>query len=61
MSLPAWECGLKRIIEWIKKIFERSLPAWECGLKQNFVNISCIWRSVTPRVGVWIETRFTYE
>ncbi len=32
-----------------------SLPAWECGLKLALLPI-ILPCSVTPRVGVWIET-----
>ena len=33
MSLPAWECGLKRYNPLEGERDQPSLPAWECGLK----------------------------
>ncbi len=36
-----------------------SLPAWECGLKHNYDKEQRKDYKVTPRVGVWIETRIS--
>ena len=55
-SLPAWECGLKLNCSIRESSIVKSLPAWECGLKQNNA-LKEKKRVVTPRVGVWIETR----
>ena len=55
MSLPAWECGLKSLLERQNRRTPKSLPAWECGLKYK-QNRRCIFLLiVTPCVGVWIE------
>ena len=55
-SLPAWECGLKLIIQRKLRLRNfRSLPAWECGLKSDFAIDVAEQVSVTPCVGVWIE------
>ena len=35
VSLPAWECGLKRIFRGHRVSCHLSLPAWECGLKRR--------------------------
>ena len=56
MSLPAWECGLKLRPDEPNARYAESLPAWECGLKHSICAIFLKSSTVTPRVGVWIET-----
>ena len=34
----------------------RSHPTWVCGLKQQSFLVRQHWNTVTPYVGVWIET-----
>ena len=36
----------------------KSLPTWECGLKQDRCFQPLSQPSVTPHVGVWIETPY---
>ena len=38
-----------------------SHPAWVCGLKPNFLLIFLRFSGVTPCVGVWIETRQSFQ
>ena len=54
-SHPTWVCGLKlnKLTECIAE--PRSHPTWVCGLKQAMMLLRLI-SSVTPYVGVWIET-----
>ena len=61
LSLLMWECGLKHAL--FKKCFwsYRSLLMWECGLKLDNLPTPENIKSVTPYVGVWIETRFSGE
>ena len=56
LSLLMWECGLKHAL--FKKCFwsYRSLLMWECGLKLDNLPTPENIKSVTPYVGVWIET-----
>ena len=34
---------------------------WECGLKQYGEELNHVAHEVTPRVGVWIETNFSFN
>ena len=55
-SHPSWVCGLK-LASWV--MFEkvlRSHPSWVCGLKPLCKIPIILILSVTPFVGVWIET-----
>ena len=54
-SHPTWVCGLKR--DTFTQLGDRkqSHPTWVCGLKQAMMLLRLI-SSVTPYVGVWIET-----
>ena len=55
-SPPAWGCGLKQT-EVAKSVVDAmSPPAWGCGLKQLPDGGYSVADTVTPRVGVWIET-----
>ena len=59
-SPPAWGCGLKQT-EVAKSVVDAmSPPAWGCGLKQLPDGGYSVADTVTPRVGVWIETK-TYR
>ena len=56
-SHPAWVCGLKHLDGDMPVDADLSHPAWVCGLKliqQDLFRSP----SVTPCVGVWIETLF---
>ena len=55
-SHPAWVCGLKRPCSTQSLFWQLSHPAWVCGLKQNILAQMHPTQSVTPCVGVWIET-----
>ena len=55
-SLPVRECGLKPEQRHHRTRSFRSLPVRECGLKQ-LSQLSAVRHTVTPRAGVWIETR----
>ena len=51
-----WECGLKPATAEVTAPEKESLLMWECGLKHALFK-KCFWSySVTPYVGVWIET-----
>ena len=51
-----WECGLKQLQSYTIATVGWSLLMWECGLKLLAIGATKrIW-SVTPYVGVWIET-----
>ena len=54
-SLPMWACGLKPSSCSGVRRASPSLPMWACGLKPNVTNMNYMF-SVTPHVGVWIET-----
>ena len=57
MSHPSWVCGLK-LYGWRYEICCcLSHPSWVCGLKliSHLGNLTS--SSVTPFVGVWIETQ----
>ena len=54
-SHPTWVCGLKLINILITNDTKTSHPTWVCGLKQAMMLLRLI-SSVTPYVGVWIET-----
>ena len=55
-SHPSWVCGLKPVSPITRLTVGMSHPSWVCGLK--LVVFLCGWlrQSVTPFVGVWIET-----
>ena len=56
MSHPAWVCGLKQALYENELSERKSHPAWVCGLKlMNKIDYERLL-SVTPCVGVWIET-----
>ena len=55
-SHPSWVCGLKHSFTNCSDRLQESHPSWVCGLKQNAIFYHCIEYSVTPFVGVWIET-----
>jgi len=55
-SHPTWVCGLKLNGSWeVSGTTKLSHPTWVCGLKQAMMLLRLI-SSVTPYVGVWIET-----
>ena len=56
MSHPAWVCGLKHAHRRFFSTLMESHPAWVCGLKRYWQWKSAV-DTVTPCVGVWIETR----
>ena len=51
-----WECGLKLLYESRICANTLSLLMWECGLKLYSQLFFGEQLSVTPYVGVWIET-----
>ena len=55
-SHPAWVCGLKQQFSQLSTYAIMSHPAWVCGLKLITTSRTCHVISVTPCVGVWIET-----
>ena len=55
-SHPAWVCGLKLDYKVQVKFAGMSHPAWVCGLKPKLKKDYQWTHSVTPCVGVWIET-----
>ena len=55
-SHPSWVCGLKQLMLHGLVLRLRSHPSWVCGLKLNHVSPFKFGFSVTPFVGVWIET-----
>ena len=57
-SHPSWVCGLKLTEESIKYSLGLSHPSWVCGLKLDSINVIGGHCSVTPFVGVWIETQY---
>ena len=56
-SHPTWVCGLKHIRNARSTILAPSHPTWVCGLKHNYAGMIDLPCTVTPYVGVWIETR----
>ena len=56
MSHPSWVCGLKLYHQRRNNPSSRSHPSWVCGLKHNNMGNVCHLLTVTPFVGVWIET-----
>ena len=55
-SHPTWVCGLKHSYNpKYQEYISMSHPTWVCGLKQAMMLLRLI-SSVTPYVGVWIET-----
>ena len=59
-SLLMWECGLKLHGEYQLGLLYLSLLMWECGLKHIQKLSLVIFDTVTPYVGVWIETLLCY-
>ena len=57
-SHPSWVCGLKLESCPLKWIISRSHPSWVCGLKLHNKICYALISTVTPFVGVWIETPF---
>ena len=55
-SHPAWVCGLKHKCVHAIKSSSQSHPAWVCGLKHICYYLHNFLFTVTPCVGVWIET-----
>ena len=55
-SHPAWVCGLKHLGDRHTLRQTESHPAWVCGLKPKENRSTGKILSVTPCVGVWIET-----
>ena len=55
-SHPAWVCGLKHRKSCSYSRFFESHPAWVCGLKPLVELARTLRVTVTPCVGVWIET-----
>ena len=51
-----WECGLKHPNTWRANQHVMSLLMWECGLKHRSSPVMAKPFTVTPYVGVWIET-----
>ena len=51
-SLPAWECGLKRVVARTRPDVGVSLPAWECGLKPLSRQVSGLPPCHSPRGSV---------
>ena len=58
-SHPSWVCGLKLYIYLSNAKGAGSHPSWVCGLKPS-VSGRRPEDSVTPFVGVWIETQFLF-
>ena len=56
-SHPSWVCGLKLQSSSRTQSRKLSHPSWVCGLKLLLSSILLIRYSVTPFVGVWIETK----
>ena len=55
-SHPSWVCGLKLFYDSRHLLQQVSHPSWVCGLKHYFTSVLINVQSVTPFVGVWIET-----
>ena len=55
-SHPSWVCGLKQVNNATKPQEKPSHPSWVCGLKLLYARPIWFHSSVTPFVGVWIET-----
>ena len=55
-----WECGLKHYVDGVIYKAAKSLLMWECGLKQHIPANYRKRLTVTPYVGVWIETAMGY-
>ena len=56
MSHPSWVCGLKLKAGAKSYSIKESHPSWVCGLKLLISSKPPLATSVTPFVGVWIET-----
>ena len=55
-SHPSWVCGLKLVWIYQSVSIYKSHPSWVCGLKPSEGSYTWLLWSVTPFVGVWIET-----
>ena len=60
-SHPSWVCGLKHLVYEAFHTAYVSHPSWVCGLKPLRWWHHCALWSVTPFVGVWIETPKTHK
>ena len=58
MSHPSWVCGLKLKAGAKSYSIKESHPSWVCGLKLLISSKPPLATSVTPFVGVWIETGY---
>ena len=56
VSHPSWVCGLKPGVKGHKLLSTQSHPSWVCGLKLLALLLCLALITVTPFVGVWIET-----
>ncbi len=56
-SHPSWVCGLKHPLRPVYRSGHRSHPSWVCGLKLIITPAALTRTTVTPFVGVWIETQ----
>ena len=55
-SHPTWVCGLKQWFGHPWSAYILSHPTWVCGLKHMMLLCMMNLLTVTPYVGVWIET-----
>ena len=60
MSHPSWVCGLKLVWIYQSVSIYKSHPSWVCGLKPSEGSYTWLLWSVTPFVGVWIETELMF-
>ena len=58
-SHPSWVCGLKLALGAVSIFQDASHPSWVCGLKLMYGTNTIEHKTVTPFVGVWIETRLS--
>ena len=49
-SLPAWERGLKRDVNYDEEVLVESLPAWERGLK---LRLAIVKELINPSLPAW--------
>ena len=59
-SHPSWVCGLKLVWIYQSVSIYKSHPSWVCGLKPSEGSYTWLLWSVTPFVGVWIETELMF-
>ena len=57
-SHPSWVCGLKLKVMKPEDGVRVSHPSWVCGLKLDKYGYQLKGITVTPFVGVWIETKY---